>query len=304
MDSGHLGQAFHGGNHYENFPVASWLLPAGMRQDMLALYRFARTGDDLADEGELAVAARRQGLDALHAGLIGSAAAAPHSDALAELQAIGDRLRESLVARGIGVGQAQRLLHAFRMDAAHSPMASEADVLDYCSHSANPVGRLVLAFANIVADPDQDTEATRLSDAICSGLQLVNFAQDLGEDFSRKRIYIPSSWWPQGWTPDLGAEGLTAQQKRELARRMAQWGKEKIQSGGPLIDLIKAASATSPRRLALEIALVIEGGTWISEQVLRQPLGVWQESPRLSKSKLPVILLRALKTFFKTTERT
>lgn len=304
MDPGHLGHAFHGGAHYENFPVASWLLPARMRPAMLALYAFARTGDDLADEGELPTGARLEGLEALLSGLIEPLAPQACDAELARLRGIGRHLRETLLARGISVTQAQRLIQAFRMDAAHTPMASEADVLHYCMHSANPIGRLVLALAGLARSPDEDSEATCLSDAICSGLQLVNFAQDLGEDFSRRRIYTPRNWWPGGWTPDLGPAGLTDSQRRDFAMRMAQWGAEKIQSGRPLIPLIKTARADAPRRLALEIALVIEGGAWIAEKVLRQPLTVWQASPRILKVELPVILLRAFRTFLHPNART
>lgn len=298
MDPGHLGRAFHGGAHYENFPVASWLLPAGMRPAMLALYQFARTGDDLADEGALPRAARLAGLDALHAGLTGAPQPADRSGDLAALYGIGGRLRAALMKRSISVRQAQRLLKAFQMDVEHTPAESEAGVLEYCSHSANPIGRLVLAIAGVIADPDTDCEATRHSDAICSGLQLVNFAQDLGQDFSRGRIYTPRDWWPEDWRPHQAAAGLTDDQRVRLATRMAQWGAEAITAGRPLISLIKASPAAAPRRLALEIALVIEGGRWIARAVHRRPLGVWQASPRISRAELPVILLRAINTYF------
>lgn len=305
MDPRHLGRGFHGGAHYENFPVASWLLPSTMRPAMLDLYRFARMGDDLADEGQLPSAVRLEGLEALRSGLLGLRPTDAHDDqTLTGLHATGRRLGETLLARGIPTAQAERLLEAFRRDAAHVPMASEADVLDYCSYSANPVGRLVLAFGRLVADPDRHGDATHYSDAICSGLQLVNFAQDLGQDFSRQRIYIPSAWWPQGWTPEMGVSGLTGSQRRDLALQMAQWGKDNIQSGRPLLRLIKSMPSEAPRRFALEIALVIEGGTWIADQVLRQPLSVWHQSPKISKSNLPVILLRALQSFLYPSERT
>lgn len=303
MDSGHLGRAFHGGAHYENFPVASWLLPSRMRPAMLALYRFARTGDDLADEGELPTAVRLKGLEALRAGLLGLTSDAHGDQALTGLHATGRQLGETLLARGIPTAQAERLLEAFRKDAAHVPMASEAEVLDYCSYSANPVGRLVLAFSRLVADPDQHGDATHYSDAICSGLQLVNFAQDLGQDFSRRRIYIPSAWWPQGWTPEMGAVGLNRDQQRDLAMQMAKWGKDSLQSGRPLLGLIKSLPSEAPRRLTLEIALVIGGGTWIADRVLRQPLSVWHQSPQISRLDLPVILLRALRSFLYPSER-
>ncbi|MBU3725719.1 MAG: hypothetical protein FGM18_09460 [Burkholderiaceae bacterium] len=297
MDPDHLGRAFHASGHYENFPVASWLLPARMRPAMLALYQFARAGDDLADEGDLTASERLDGLQALERGLLGAESPTQQGGHLVGLHRIGARLREALLERSISVGQAQRLLQAFKMDAMHRPPTTEAALLDYCSRSANPVGRLVLAISGVTRDPEDDCETTRLSDAICSGLQLVNFAQDLGEDFSRRRIYTPMPWWPDGWTPDQGQENLNAGERHELARRMAQWGADSLQAGRPLINRIKASSAPSRWRLALEIALVIEGGEWIAKEVLWRPLDVWQASPRISKSQLPVILLRAIHTY-------
>ena len=150
------------------------------------------------------------------------------------------------VERSIPIGQAQRLLKAFQMDVAHTPAEAEADLLEYCSHSANPIGRLVLAIAGVIADPDADCEATRYSDAICSGLQLVNFAQDLGQDFSRGRIYTPRGWWPEGLMPHHTTADLSDDQRTRLATRMAQWGAEKIIAGRPLISLIKASPAAAP----------------------------------------------------------
>ena len=185
MDPGHLGTAFHGGRHYENFPVASWLLPAEMRGTLLALYQFARTGDDLADEGDLAPEVRQAGLNALRTGLHGQAT---RSLQPTEHQKIGSALRAELLARQLNTIEAEKLLDAFEMDVLHQPYSTISDLMIYCRHSADPVGRIMLAAAKIIDNPNADCPITAASDAICSGLQLVNFAQDMGQDFSRRRI--------------------------------------------------------------------------------------------------------------------
>ena len=212
MESQGLGKAFHGGEHYENFPVGSWLVPKAMRGAVLALYRFARTGDDLADEGELAVEERLAGLETLQDGLVNrhceepegrrgnrlgaSPLAMTHDPppfAMTTLNKIGADLRAELDARGIPKDPALALLSAFRQDVLNPALQNEAEVLDYCSRSANPIGQLVLAFAGLADLKAGESALIQKSNAICTGLQLANFAQDMGQDFSRGRIYVPQS---------------------------------------------------------------------------------------------------------------
>lgn len=301
MDPGHLGTAFHGGAHYENFPVASWLLPARMRARMLALYQFARAGDDLADEGDAPAAQRLAGIDGLAQGLLGQQTPAPKARTLQSFIDIGTRLRHALNAEPQSIAQAQRLLDAFKRDVAHQPPATEAELFDYCSYSATPVGRITLRIADVIPQADEDSEATRLSDAICTGLQLVNFAQDLGEDFGRGRIYIPNPWWPTGShaAHDSGRLGdLTEQDRQAIAIRMATLGLHHLKAGKGLVGLIAKSRRPQCGRLALEIGLVTEGGLMVAEKVLSQPSAVWLRSPRISKTELPVLMLRAIKTRF------
>lgn len=296
MDPGHLGAAFHGGGHYENFPVASWLLPAEMRGALLALYRFARTGDDLADEGNLDPEVRQAGLNALRAGLRGHNT---QSIKPAEHQEIGSALRLELIARQLDTLQAEKLLDAFEMDVLHQPYPTISDLMIYCRHSADPVGRIMLATAKIIDDPNAHCPITAASDAICSGLQLVNFAQDMGQDCSRQRIYAPRQWWPAGWLPAAGTQALPDQVKHQWATQMAQLGQDHIVRGAELVSKIRR-SARGPRiRLGLEIAMVIEGGLAISRKVLANPLTVWRRSPILSRTDLAMIVLQAMMTFIR-----
>jgi phytoene/squalene synthetase len=302
MDSGHLGKAFHGGAHYENFPVASRLLPPQMRLVMLPLYAFARAGDDLADEGNLETRERLRGLAALLSGLRGQAGEDASGNASTPdlgLSEIGMRLRNALDAKGIDIGQAERLIRAFRMDAEHRPFPSERELYRYCTYSATPVGRLVLAAGSVIGSPDENSNLTEKSDAICTGLQLINFAQDLGEDFSRQRINVPVNWWPAGWQPGHGVACLSADVQQRWACDLARLGAGKIKSAAGLIAEVKKAPVPANTRLALELSLIIEGGLSIAEKILLQPAAVWSRSPRLSRGDLTVVVFRAVLTFFR-----
>lgn len=293
MASGHYGKAFHGGEHYENFPVGSWLVPKPMRQAVLALYRFARTGDDLADEGQQDRAARHAGLDALRLGLTqpdGLNYAQTHlSGELQSFARIGAELRNILDARAIDSRPAQDLIAAFVWDVDHAPMTDESEVLRYCSKSANPIGRLVLAFAGLLQSgtPANVQEMLHESDAICTGLQLANFAQDMGEDLAHGRSYAPLSWGTS-----------THEHRNALVLQMADWGRKKIDEGSGLAARIRKTKRPSAMRLGLEIALVIEGGREIIRMVQSNPAAVWQQSPSIPKHRLPVILLRAIRILF------
>lgn len=281
MESQGLGKAFHGGEHYENFPVGSWLVPAPMRSAVLALYRFARTADDLADEGSLSVDDRLDGLKELEDGLLDVDRHTPSG-----LAKLGVELRRELDAHNIPTGPAQALLSAFRQDAHNPLLETESEVLDYCSRSANPIGQLVLAFAGLIDLNSTPCDLLQKSNAICTGLQLANFAQDMGQDFSRGRIYVP-----QSWTSLRGPEGSVAIQP---VIKMAHWAQENLAQGKDLPALIRRHPRRASLRLALEIALTIEGGKFICKKVLANPSGVWQRSPTLTKKNLPVILLRSL----------
>jgi len=293
MTTGHHGKAFHGGGHYENFPVGSWLVPEPMRQSVLALYRFARTGDDLADEGQLDRTARHAGLKALLSGLTRESwvcsEAAAFTTELKSYFFIGAALREALDAQSVSSQPAQDLIAAFAWDIDHAPMCSESEVLLYCSKSANPVGRLVLGFAGLAHPEDPASHNVMLfeSDCICTGLQLANFAQDMGEDLARGRCYAPSSW-------QLGVKN----DRETTVLKMADWAQKKIDAGSGLAARIRTSKCPNRLRLGLEIALVIEGGREIIRIVQSDPAAVWRQSPSIPKHRLPLILLRAIRTLF------
>ena len=170
-------------NHYENFPVGSWALPRRLRPAVHAIYRFARTADDLADEGEATPAERL-------------AALAAYRQALARIEA-GDTpaddpvftpLAAAIAAHTLPMAPFYDLLSAFEQDVTTTRYADFGEVVAYCRRSANPVGRLLLALYRV-----DDDLSLRQSDAICSALQLINFWQDLGVDASRGRLYVPAT---------------------------------------------------------------------------------------------------------------
>src|SRR5207249_5680439 len=174
-------------SHYENFPVASRLLPAPMRPHVAAVYAFARVADDIADEGTAPADDRLAQLDAwlrrLHAAVaIEASEGAPHEHDDLILVALAHSIR----TLDLPIALFDDLVSAFGQDTMTSRYASWADVFDYCRRSANPVGRLVLRIAGY-----RDAALDDLSDAVCTALQLTNFWQDLAIDWRKGRLYVP-----------------------------------------------------------------------------------------------------------------
>ena len=178
--------------HYENFPVASWLVPARMRPHVAALYAFARTADDFADEGRRPDAERLRLLDDWQNRLHACVTECAPDDRV--FLALGATIR----ACHLPVSLFDDLLSAFRQDITTHRYDTWASLLDYCRRSANPVGRLVLRIAG-----HDDARLDRSSDALCTALQLTNFWQDLDRDWQNGRLYVPLE--------DVEAEGARVQ---------------------------------------------------------------------------------------------
>jgi len=177
--------------HYENFPVASRLLPASMRPHVAALYAFARVADDIADEGSEPAEARQSQLLAwrrrLHAAVAAEGAGSVGSARSSRDDLIVLALTHSIRTLDLPMSLFDDLLSAFGQDTMTTRYASWPDVFDYCRRSANPVGRLVLRIAGYRQDA-----LDRSSDALCTALQLTNFWQDLGRDWRAGRVYVPA----------------------------------------------------------------------------------------------------------------
>ncbi|MCZ8254935.1 MAG: squalene synthase HpnC, partial [Polaromonas sp.] len=179
--------ALQGVSHYENFPVASLLCPPRLRPPIAAIYWFARTADDIADEGDAPAQTRLDDLAAYRADLMATAAGLPASPRWA---AVFDKLRPQMAQFRLPVHLLADLLSAFEQDTVKQRYADDAELNDYCRRSANPVGRLLLHLYAI-----HDAASLQMSDDICTALQLINFWQDLSVDIPRGRIYLPADAW-------------------------------------------------------------------------------------------------------------
>jgi len=265
--------------HYENFPVASWLCPPSLRPAVVAIYHFARTADDIADEGEAEPALRLADLAAYRTDL--AAACAGDGGSLRWPQVFGP-LAERLRQFGLPPALLHDLLDAFEQDVRNPPYPDRAALLDYCRRSANPIGRLLLHLYGV-----DDALAQRQSDAVCSALQLINFWQDLGVDAPRGRIYVPLD--------ALQAAGLDVAQLRRradtpAARRLVsdlcRWAQALMLEGAPLARRL-------PGRGGWELRLVVQGGLRILEKIEAMEHATLLARPTLSVIDTPRLLWRA-----------
>jgi len=283
MSNRGVSTSIHAGNHYENFPVASWLLPARLRRPVLSLYRFARAADDIADEGTANADERLSKLHQLRSGLLAPGDLSPYQVKREPLTQLGIDLGQQLALCGLSPEPAERLLSAFSYDARFSPFDDEEALLSYCSCSANPVGEMVLGFAG--AGWPVPPDLLSASNAICSGLQLVNFAQDLHEDLARGRPTLPRTVWPKEWGWSHGAFSSAGDighpEKIRVSVWLAERGLERLREGERLIPLIRARLPHHAWRLALEIAVTVRGGSAVGRLIQRRPLLPWKRSVRL-----------------------
>jgi phytoene synthase len=264
--------------HYENFPVASWLLPAGLRAPVEAIYTFARTADDFADEGDLRDDERLARLDEYAADLehIG-AGERPSGPVLSRLH---DAIREHQLPLPLF----HDLLDAFRQDVMKKRYATYDELLAYCRLSANPVGRLLLHLFR-QADPAN----LCASDAICTSLQLINFWQDVAVDWGKGRVYLPQEDLERFGVDEsqIGAGRADGRWPDLLAFECART-RSLMESGAPL-------GARLPGRMGLEIRAVVEGGTAILDKIGGAQGDVFRHRPVLRAVDWPRILWRALR---------
>lgn len=272
-------------DHYENFPVASLLLPASMRPHVAAVYAFARVADDFADEGRRPVAERYRLLDGWLARLracVDQRPAAPPSGADRD-DLIFMAVSASIRARDLPVALFEDLLSAFRQDVETHRYRTWADVLDYCRRSANPVGRLVLRIAGY-----RDERLDASSDALCTALQLANFWQDFGRDFRAGRLYVPLDDCAAAGADeaDLRAGRLTPAW-RAVMQTMAARTRALFADGRTVCDGVTG-------RLRYELRFTWLGGMRILERVEAADDNGLVERPALGAADAPRILWRAL----------
>jgi phytoene synthase len=262
--------------HYENFPVASVLLPRRLRPAVAAIYWFARSADDFADEGDLAPAERLARLDSYREALRGIASGRPAADPRFE------RLAGAIRAHGLPLQAFHDLLDAFSQDVVKRRYANFDEVLDYCRRSANPVGRLMLQLYGATAPGD-----LARSDAICTALQLVNFWQDVAIDLRKDRIYFPRDEMARHGVSEADLFAARADAPfRELMAFQVSRARALLESGAPLARAVAG-------RIGWELRMVVQGGLRILEKIDRVRGDVFRHRPVLRGSDWLLMLWRA-----------
>lgn len=263
--------------HYENFPVASVLLPRRIRGPVAAIYAFARRADDLADEGELAPEARIAALDAMGRSLDRLAEESPAEDPV--FIALADSIRRFDLPTQLF----HDLLDAFRQDVSKRRYADFGELMQYCRRSANPVGRLLLHLTGTASESN-----LAHSDAICSALQLINFYQDLEQDYVENgRIYLPEDEMARfGVTEDHIRDRRSDAQLRRLMQVQYERADQLLRSGAPLGRALSG-------RFGLEIRLIVMGGTRVLHRLREQRDDLFTR-PRLGPKDWWAILTGAL----------
>ena len=252
-------------SHYENFPVASWLLPKKFRDPIAAIYCFARTADDFADEGVIAPQVRLDELGKMEKILDnitqGEYPSEPYYAALAD----------TIHSYSLPIRLFKDLLTAFRQDVTKQRYASFDELMNYCRYSANPVGRLLLHLYKV-----QEPADLKCSDSICSALQLINFLQDLHQDYTEMgRIYIPLDELQRfGVTEDDIAHRTSNQAMARLMEYQVTRATAMLSAGAPLCERLSG-------RVGLELRLIVLGGLRILQRLKHQQNNVFSR-PRLS----------------------
>lgn len=264
-------------DHYENFPVASWLLPKRLRRPVEAIYRFARCADDIADEGNAPPAERLAQLAAYHGKLDSIENGGTPTDP------VFGPLTETIRTHAIPLAPFRDLLSAFAQDVEKTRYTDFGEVMDYCRRSANPVGRLMLHLYG-----DHDPRHLAYSDAICSSLQLINFLQDIAVDFKKDRIYLPQDELATYHINDTQfSQGDTRGMWHTMMHKQIERSRKLLQAGAPLGRQLKG-------RIGLELRVTILGGETILRKLHADPGCVFHNRPVLTKKDWISMLGRAL----------
>ncbi len=264
-------------DHYENFPVASVLLPAALRRPIEVIYRFARSADDFADEGTLPDQQRLMLLAGYSDELRMIERGEPSRVALFQELAVVVRLHQ------LPLQLFHDLLSAFAQDVSKKRYADYTEVLDYCRRSANPVGRLLLALYN-AATPQN----LQQSDHICSALQIINFLQDIAIDYATGRIYMPQDELARfGIDENLFAAGRVTPAWHDFMGFQVNRARQLLVDGAPLGRALKG-------RIGLEMRMIIAGGDRILGKIAAVGGDVFHRRPVLRAWDWPLMMLRTL----------
>ena len=262
--------------HYENFPVASVLLPRRLRKPVAAIYHFARAADDIADEGDLPDQERLQRLDEFRAEL---ARIADDTTPLTPLFIdLGAEIRE----HALPMQPFHDLLDAFSQDVVKKRYSDFPDLIEYCRRSANPVGNLLLHLYE---------EATPVniaySDAICTSLQIINFWQDIARDYAIGRIYLPLGELAQyGVSEDQIAQGISDDKWRALMKFQVDRTRAMMLTGKPLGSILAG-------RIGLEMRMIIAGGLRILDKLENAQFDMFHHRPVLRPFDWVIMLAKS-----------
>lgn len=260
--------------HYENFPVASWLMPSSLRPAVRAIYRFARAADDLADEGDAGPAERLAALNELRDQL-----KAIDAGSISQWPDLADAIRQ----HRLSLQPFHDLLSAFSQDVTTSRYESFQTLADYCRRSANPVGRLMLQLFRRDA-PDLQ----RQSDAVCTALQLANFWQDVAIDMKKGRVYLPQQDLVTfGVSEAQIARGEINQNWQRLMAFEVRRARTLLQQGAPLARALSG-------RIGFELRMVVQGGLRILERIDAVSGDVFSHRPTLGARDWTLMGWRAL----------
>lgn len=251
-------------SHYENFTVASHLLPRRLRQHFYHVYAYCRWSDDLADEtGDPELSRElldwwQEEVQRCYAGEATHPVFVALSDTIEQFKLPQEPFLD--------------LLKAFRQDQSVTRYDSPQEVLEYCRYSANPVGQLVLGLAGV-----REQKSRQLADCICTGLQLTNFCQDVANDWDRGRVYLPRETLDRSGYDESQFAGRTANKafRRVMAEevdRAEMW----LRKGLPLADRV-------PRWLRVDVELFARGGLELLDRIRKVDYDVWSKRPELSK---------------------
>jgi squalene synthase HpnC len=266
-----------GVDHYENFPVASWILPARFRRPVELIYAFARRADDFADEGDAPAPVRLQQLAGFTAELDRiEAGTTPDEELFRQLAPV---IRE----HRLPVQLFRDLLSAFSQDVTKHRYADFGEVMDYCRRSANPIGRLLLHLYGETAP-----RSLAYSDGICASLQLINFLQDVEIDYRKGRIYLPQDEMQKhGVSEAQIAAADTSGGWSRLMRHQIDRARRMLQAGAPLGRVLKG-------RLGLELRMIVLGGERILRKLHDTDADVFRRRPVLQAPDWGYMFLRAL----------
>lgn len=259
-------------NHYENFPVLSFLVPKHLRKHVAIVYQFARKADDIADEGELTNEERLTQLNEFESQL-------QQTKHTTSKDKFWNALHNSISEKNLEIRNFSNLLLAFKQDITKQRYSNFDELLNYCKNSANPVGRIILELNGI-----NNGDAKLYSDKICTALQITNFLQDVGIDYSKGRIYLPID--------DLKEFGVQEKifhlkENNSNFKKLMQYQVERVQTlfneGEELLPFL-------PSRLKQQIKWTINGGRGILKKIIELEYDVFNSRPKFSKLDLMRIL--------------